>query len=122
MSESLNDVQLNRFHNMVGSTERVGVSEFARSKDWRQRLPHAGCFEVVDRGGLVGYMLAPEYAAALDERITELEEELEKAQITAMFNARSGYDDVCSGESLKSGALSYFDEHVDALSEIVNAD
>ncbi len=110
------------FQDMVSAPERVGVSEFARSKDWRKRLPESGCFEVIDRSGTVGYMLAPDYAAALSERLSALEAELEQMQVSAIFAARSGYDDLRSGEDLKSAALDYFDEHGDALSEAAGAD
>lgn len=122
MSSMALEEKVGRFHTMVESTEQVGVSEFARSRAWRDRLPKTGCFEVVDRNGVVGYMLAPDYAEALSERITELEEQVERAQISAMFSAREGRDDVKTGLALKESALAYLDEHADELMEIVNGD
>ena len=111
-----------RFQDMVGSSERVGVSEFARTKAWRDRLPAVGCFEVVDRNGVVGYLLAPEYATALSDKISELEEQTERAQIAAMFKARSKSENVLTGAELNSAALAYFDENAAALREIINGD
>jgi len=116
------DEQVERFQNMVGSTERVGVSEFARSRSWRDRLSDVGCFEVVDRSGVVGYMLAPEYASALSARIAELEEQGERAEIAAMFMARGDRAENKTGGDLKSAALAYFDDNADALMGIVNGD
>ncbi|NHM15767.1 hypothetical protein GMI69_03650 [Eggerthellaceae bacterium zg-887] len=105
---------------MVETAERVGVSEFARSKSWRDKLPGTGCFEVVDRGNVIGYLLAPDYAEALSGRITELEEQVERAQIAAMFSARAERDNPQTGTDLKEAALAYFDANADALKDVVN--
>lgn len=123
MSPTVVEEKIEKFQSMVGSSERIGVSEFARSTSWRDRLPEAGCFEVVDRSGkVVGYVLAPDYAVALNERMIDLEEQAERAQIAAMFNAREGYTDVKTGADLKAGAFDYFDKNIDALLEIVDGD
>lgn len=123
MSPAVIESKIEKFQSVIGAGERVGVSEFARSKSWRSKLSESGCFEVVDRGGsVVGYVLAPDYATALNERLTDLEEQVEKAQIAAMFEARSDYTDIETGEKLKTEALGYFDKNIDALMEIANGD
>lgn len=122
MSSAAVDEKVQAFQDMVGTTERVGVSEFARSKGWRDKLPAVGCLEVVDRSGVVGYMIAPDYAEALSAKISDLEDQVERTQIAAMFEAREGRVDVASGGSLGKTALSYFDEHSDELLEIVDGD
>lgn len=123
MSPSVMEEKIDKFQTMVGSSERVGLSEFARSKSWRDRLPEAGCFEVVDRtGNVVGYVLAPDYAVALNKRMIDLEEQVERTQIAAMFKVREGYTDLKTGADLKAGALDYFDKNIDALIEIVDGD
>lgn len=122
MSTIVPENEIEKFQSMLGSTERVGVSEFARSKGWREKLPSVGCFEVVDRSGVVGYMLAPEYAEALSDKIIELEEQIEAAQIAAMFKARKDRTNFKSGDVLKADALAYFDEKADALTAVINGD
>ena len=123
MSPAVIEEKIEKFRSMVGSSERVGVSEFARSKSWRDRLPEAGCFEVVDRSGnVVGYVLAPDYAVALNERMADLEEQAERVQIAAMFKAREDYTNIKTGVELKAGALDYFDKNIDALMEIIDGD
>lgn len=121
MSSMLLEEKVERFQDMVGSTVRVGVSEFARSKAWRERLPEAGCFEVIDRGGVVGYMLAPDCATALNDHITALEQQLEQAQVAAMFTARQDYSAPQTGEQLQASVRKAFDERADALMELVDA-
>ena len=116
------DEKIRAVQDMVGSSERVGVSEFARSKDWRDKLPVVGCLEVVDRNGVIGYMVAPDYAEALSAKITTLEEQLERAQIAAMFKERAGRSDLASGDALKNAALNYFDDNADGLQEIIDGD
>lgn len=122
MSPAVVEGRVGKFQGMVDSGVRVGVSEFARSKSWREQLPAVGCFEVVDRGGVVGYMLAPEYARAVSDRLVELEEQAEQAQIAAMFNARRDYTDIKTGKDLAASSLEYFDKNIDALLEIVDGD
>ena len=120
MSPALVEERVDRFQGMLVPIERVGVSEFARSKDWRDRLPLDGCFEVVDRTGVVGYMLDPSYARALNDRILDLESQLERSQIAAMFKARAGRVNVKTGDELACDALSYFDAHAGELAGILD--
>lgn len=122
MSPVALEQKVEKFQDMMGATERVGVTEFARSKEWRKRLPVAGCFEVVDRGGVVGYMLAPDYAEAISERIAQLEMQAEQLQIAQMFKAREDRVDMKTGDDLKESALSYFDENAARLREIIDGD
>ena len=122
MTPALLEKTVGSFQNMVGAAERVGVSEFARSKDWRKRLPKTGCFEVVDRSGVVGYMLAPEYAVALSDRIAQLEQLVEQAQIAAMFKAREGYNDVKTGAELRVAVEESFNARIDSLMGEIHAD
>ena len=109
--------KVGKFQNVVGSTSRIGVSEFARSREWRDWLREVGCFEVVDRNGVVGYMLAPDYAQALSTRIANLEEQEERAAISAMLEARKDRTEFVTGEELENGALAYLDEHLDEMTE-----
>ncbi|MGN0261655.1 MAG: hypothetical protein ACI4B9_02225 [Eggerthellaceae bacterium] len=122
MSPVALEQKVEKFQDMMDSTERVGVTEFARSKEWRERLPIAGCFEVVDRGGVIGYMLAPDYAEAISRRIAQLEAQTEQLQIAQMFKAREDRVDMKTGDDLKDSALAYFDEHAAELREVIDGD
>ena len=122
MSPTMREEVIERFQDLVNSPVRIGVSEFARSKVWRDQLPQMGCFEVVDRNGVIGYMMDTDYALALNDKINELERQVEQAQIDAMFKARADRVDVKSGEDLKQEALAYFDENADALMGIIDDD
>ena len=122
MSSTTLDPKVTKFQNMMSTTERLGVSDFARSKSWRERLPETGCFQVVDRTGVVGYLLAPDYAQALNDHIAQLEEQAERAQIAAMFAAREDRTDLKSGQELQQAALDYLDRHCDALEQAIHGD
>ena len=120
MSPAAIEEKVSAFQSAVNPVNRIGVSEFARSREWREQLPEVGCLEVVDRNGVVGYMLAPDYARALSARITELEEREEQAAIAAILEARADRADFASGEELKNGALAYLAEHLDEMMETVH--
>jgi hypothetical protein len=112
-----------KFTRMVNSGDKVGVSEFSRSKAWRTKLRKSGCFEVVDRGETVGYMLSPEYATEISEKVTgydELVDQAEYESIAAMFKARESYTDIKTGKELQDAAEAYFDKNIDCLMEVVN--
>ena len=115
----LEEEKVERFQDIVDPAERVGVSEFARSRTWRDRLPQTGCLEVVDRGGVVGYMLD---ARAISAHVADLEAALERAQIAAMLHAREGRSDAKSGAELREAALSSCDRRADELTRIINGD
>lgn len=115
MSPTVLNDHITRFQDMVGGPIRVGVSEFARSKSWRAELPEVGCFEIVDRNGVVGYMIAPDYAVSLANRIAELEQQLEQESIAAMFSTRSDRSETKTSSELETHALDYFDQNFSVL-------
>ena len=116
------DEKVGAFQSAVNSTRRIGVSEFARSRKWREELPELGCLEVVDRNGVVGYLLAPDYAQALSARISELEEQVEQASIDALFRTREDCTEPKTGEALKEAVRARFDERCEGLAAIVDGD
>ena len=120
MSSAAIEEKVDTFQNVVNSGNRIGVSEFARSREWREQLPELGCLEVVDRNGVVGYMLAPDYAQAMSAHITELEEQEERAAIAAMLDARRDRTEPAAGEELRRGALAHLSEHFDEMAESVD--
>jgi hypothetical protein len=119
MTTALKQQKVDTFMSAVNAPQRIGVSEFARSKNWRTELPHVGCFEMVDRNGLVGYLLDPSYAEALNARILELEEELEQATLAAIFATRTEENEYTTGNDLLEKARSYFDSHEDEIKEAI---
>lgn len=104
----------------IKPVERIDASELSDLRIWRGELSAASCLEVVDRGVVVGYLLSPGYGALLNERLTELESQVERTQIAAMLEVRGGYEDVKTGEELKTDALAYFDGNCDALLKSVD--
>ena len=122
MSSAAIEEKVSAFQSAVKPVNRIGVSEFARSREWREQLPEVGCLEVVDRNGVVGYMLAPDYARALSERITELEEREERVSIAAMFRTREGCSNLETGDELRKSVRSRAAERAEELAAIVNGD
>ena len=122
MSPSTIDAKIEEFKAVANKGSRMGVSEFSRSKLWRKTLTEIGCFEVVERGEVVGYMLAPEFASAISDRLTSLEEQLEQLQISAMFSSRVEYAAVSSGEELVSAVDDVLDARLDSLMGIAHGD
>lgn len=106
----------------VHSDSRVSVTDFARGRRWREELPQCGVIEIVDRTETAGFLLSKEGMNSLLETIDSLEEQVERAQIDAMFAARSDYQNPLEGDSLVEGALASFEARKDALREILDVD
>jgi len=109
-----------RVCNVVEGRRRLGVSDFARSKEWRKSLSDEGCLEVVDHSETVGYVMAPDYAAALTDYVRELEDELEAAHIRMLFKLREDYDDYLSGPELAQKAIDRLDANWDRVEEFLD--
>lgn len=110
-----------RVCNVIDGQRRLGVSDFARSKEWRTSLVAEGCLEVVDHSETIGYVMAPEYAAALTGYIRELEEELENAHIRMLFDLRKEYTEDLSGEDLAQKAIADLDANQKQIKEFLDA-
>ncbi|MBQ9042578.1 MAG: hypothetical protein IJ111_07155 [Eggerthellaceae bacterium] len=91
----------------------------ARGKDWRERLPEEGVIEITDRGGTAGWLLSDEGMRALVEGYAYLEEEVERAQIAAMFEARRDSRPL-TGEELESAVLETYRARKDELRGIID--
>ena len=107
---------------VVEGRRRLGVSDFARSKEWRKSLADEGCLEVVDHSETVGYVMAPDYAEALTSYVRDLEEELERAHIRMLFELRDGYTDYRSGSDLAQAAIDRLDASWDRVEGFLNGD
>ncbi|MFR5093197.1 MAG: hypothetical protein ACLTDR_15495 [Adlercreutzia equolifaciens] len=79
MSPLAQEEKAHQFCGMAAGGQRVGISEFARGKTWRNLLAEAGCVEVTDRAGTIGLLLTPDYAEDVSAYIAQLESELEQA-------------------------------------------
>lgn len=110
-----------RVCSIVDGQRRLGVSDFARSKEWRTKLLDEGCLEVVDHSETIGYVMAPEYASALTSYIRELEEELENAHIRMLFDLREEYAEFLSGEELAQKALENLEANQAQVKEFLDA-
>ena len=87
MSPLAQEEKAHQFCGMAAGGQRVGISEFARGKTWRNLLAEAGCVEVTDRAGTIGLLLTPDYAEDVSAYIAQLESELEQAYVRALFTA-----------------------------------
>lgn len=120
MSPLLQEGAAREFQRMAEGPRRVGISEFARGKAWRDTLDVAGCVEVTDRTGTVGLLLTPSYAESLSAYIAELEKELEASHIRALFDLRKDYSEPLGGEALAAAALAELDAHKDKIREFLD--
>lgn len=102
--------------------QRIGLTDLARSKDWREALLVHEIVEVVDRTETAAYLVSPDGMRALMEKISALEEELEQAEIDALFSAREDMDDWSSGNVLASKAKDRLRASIEALGGISDAD
>ena len=78
MSQKVDTEKIEKFHKMVDTPDGDNVSEFTMTDTWHDRLRDLGCFEIVDRKGVLGYALSPEFAQSLIERVEELEEQVKE--------------------------------------------
>lgn len=123
MTNLLSNTPTQKFARMVNSGDKIGVSEFSRSKAWRAKLRKKGCFEIIDRGETVGYLLSPEYAKTISDKIVEAEalaEAEERAAALAMFDARQDRNNLLTGKALENAVEQAFSERIDALMDVVN--
>lgn len=109
-----------QFCDMTTSTRRIGISEFARSKTWRDVLDESGCIEVTDRAESIGFLMTPDYAEELSMYIAELESELEQAYIRTLFELRSDYSEPLEGSALAAAALTEFNIREDKIREFLD--
>ena len=101
---------------------RISVTDLARGNEWRTELPEVGVMEVTDRGETAAWLLSDEDMRSLMEGYSLLEEELEQAQIAAIFAAREEYRDLRSGDDLRDTALAVLDARSDEFMELANGD
>ncbi len=109
------EMPVDLFHVIAARPARVPVTEIARGKDWRRMLPEQGCLEIVDRNDTVGFVLSPDYAKYIGERIDQLQEDLEQAELEDLFRVRDSYGEAVSGEELRLAARALFDENSTAI-------
>ena len=86
--------------NTVHSYHRLGLTDLARSRQWRDDLLAYDIMEIVDRMDTTGYLISARGMHALLDAITSLEEELEQVQIDALFAGREHLDNWEQGDAL----------------------
>lgn len=103
----------------VRRSPRISVTELSRSTDWRKRIPEDGIIEVTDRGDTTAWLVSDDDMQALVEGFTLLEEELERAQVAAIFDTRGDARPV-SGDQLREQVRDIFETRKHALKEIID--
>lgn len=101
---------------------RISLTELARSSGWRKALNQKGVVEVVDRTETAAFLVSRQGMAELLETIDSLEEQLERADIASMVNARSGRQNWMSGDELASAAWSEFAARKESFEAVVDGD
>lgn len=115
--EKLSDVR-SRIHD----DSRVSLSDFARGKEWRSKLAKDDFMELQDHGERMAWIISEEGMREVVDYITELEEQVERASIRAMFEERDGHERWETGPVLESDALSYLHEHESEILKAANGD
>ena len=113
--------RVNEVRNAVTGCRRISVTDLTRGKDWRSMLPEAGIMEVTDRGDTAGWLVSDSDMRAMVEDYNRLEEELERAQIAAMFAEREASHPL-TGNDLAAGVRSVFEARKQELMGIVADD
>lgn len=90
---------------------RVSLSAFARGKEWRAKLAKNEFVELLEHGERTAWVISEEGMRGMVDYISELEEQVERASIRAMFEAREGREDWRAGSDLAGAAKSYFLGH-----------
>ena len=104
----------------LSGSKRIGVTELARSRDWRDGLASEGCYEIMDRSDTVGFVIAPECAEAMSQVISQMESELEEYRIKEMFDARDDYGEFLAGRELVDAADAFFESNKGQLMEFAD--
>ncbi len=110
-----------RISSCVSRDSRISVTELSRGTDWRKRLPDMGIIEVTDRGDTAAWLVSDEDMQALIKCCRLLEEELERAQIAAIFETRKDAQPK-TGAELKRAAHAAFARRKQELAEIIDGD
>lgn len=90
---------------------RVSLSEFARGKEWRAKLAKCEFMELLEHGERTAWVVSEEGMRGMVDYISELEEQVERASIRAMFESREDREDWMAGSELADAAKSYFLAH-----------
>ena len=104
----------------VSGMPRISVTDLSRSKEWRNELPGVGVIEITDRGDTAGWLVSADDMEAIVKGYIFLEEELERAQIAAIFSLREESAPL-SGDELKSAVQERWEVRKNDLRSIVDA-
>lgn len=111
----------NALRNSVRTTNRVNVTELARGKAWREKLPECDVMEIIDRGANAGWLVSDAGMGAMLDMIDYLEERLEQASMAAIVNARHNYQNWMEGDNLATAALSALDQKGEDMRSVLDA-
>ena len=106
--------------NSISSDCRIGLTEFTRSKKWRNDLHNHDVIEIVDHTETVGFLISPEGMHSLAASFDKLEEEIERAQIDALFANRQDLGDWSSGKELAQKAKGSLKMRTEAVRELLD--
>lgn len=96
---------------------RVALSEFARGKTWRSKLQSNEFMELQEHGERMAWLISEDGMRGIVDYISELEGQVERASIRAMFDVRNEEAEWKTGADLRDAALSFFRDNEDELME-----
>ena len=99
----------------IHDDSRVTLTDFARGKQWREKLAKRGVLELLDRSGRIAWIVSEEDMAQMVDHIAELEEQMERESIAAMLEARAGRENWMSGAELAEAASRSLDSRYESL-------
>lgn len=101
---------------------RVGVTQLGRSTKWRDDLERLAAMEVVDRNQTAAILLKPDTFKALMAYLDQVDEELEQAQVEALFASRKHLTDWTSSEDMANKAKTGLQERQKQIRGILDGD
>lgn len=119
-AKMLEDVEKIRKGFDLGS--RIGVTQLSRSTQWRDDLERFVALEVVDRKQTAAVLLKPEAFKALMAYLDQVDQELEQAQVDALFAHREQLNDWASSDNLAKKAKKSMQERQKRIRGILDGD
>lgn len=114
--------KLDRFKKASQPSGHITVTELARGKDWRRKLPEVGMMEVTDRGETAGWLVSQEDLEAFVYAVISLEQEVEELSLAAIFGERlsAGPSEWKSGTQLAQDAQRYLETEGDSIMAVID--
>lgn len=122
---SVSDQMKNTIEKVRGGFQvdgHLNVTQLNRSTEWQETLKRMDSMQVLDHERTAAILMSKDAYVAVMKYIDALEEELDKAHVTALLAARQDMNDWTKGEDLAKKAEKSFLERSEHLQGLVNDD